>query len=288
MPGSPEFPNTDMEFYETDTDILQNFITTVKTDGQFTEEYLILYDFATDLKYQVYINPGLIKYLLPFYLKTMEKAVVLNNKTAMDIYCAFNEALFFNRQNFISAIGNEPFNYIMECYIKQTIKKMAIKNLDITLWVSLFNTTIALYDNNIQCLFYEICNGDLKVKFSFSNYLCILLFKESDNLLANNKARPYWTSSIWDFDDGGCGHNFFWDNNIINFFNYIINEKYIKSLFKETENLVYKYIGKEITNLFCEEIDRSFNTGIFYSRKKEFLDKISSAQKKEFYWDNTF
>ncbi|MFG6394278.1 MAG: hypothetical protein K1W24_08920 [Lachnospiraceae bacterium] len=179
MPGSPEFPNIDMEFYETDTDILQNFITTVKTDGQFTEEYLILYDFATDLKYQVYINPGLIKYLLPFYLKTMEEAVVLNNKTAMDIYCAFNEALFFNRQNFISAMGNEPFNYI-------------------------------------------------------------------------------------------------------------INEKYIKSLFKETKNLVYKYIGKEIASLFCEEIDRSFNTGIFYSRKKEFLEKISSAQKKEFYWDNTF
>lgn len=288
MPDNPKFPNIDMELYETDIDILQNFIATVKTDGQFTQDYLILYDFATDLKYQEYINPGLIKYLLPFYLKTIEEAAILNNKTAMDIYCAFNEAVFFNKQNFISATGDKAFNYIMEYYIEQTIKKMEMQYLNSLSWISLFNTASAFCDNNIQRLFYKICNGDLKVKFSFFKYLCILLFKESDNLLINNKARAYWTSSIWDFDDSGCGHSFFWNSNTINFFNKQADKNFIKTLLEETKHLVYKYIGKGSICLFCEEMEKSFSTGIFYSRKKEFLEKISSIPKKELYWNNTF
>lgn len=64
-----------MELYETDKNILQEFIEAEKTENIFSEKYLILYNFADDLRYSKQIQPGLAKYLLPFYLKAASRAV---------------------------------------------------------------------------------------------------------------------------------------------------------------------------------------------------------------------
>ena len=40
-----------MELYETEIDVLQNFLDTVKIKDEISEKYLILYNFATDCKY---------------------------------------------------------------------------------------------------------------------------------------------------------------------------------------------------------------------------------------------
>ena len=73
-----------MELYETDIYELQKFIADEKAE-EFTDRYLILYNFAIDCECAEYIQPELIKYLLPFYLKTMEEAIFCHNKAAVDI-----------------------------------------------------------------------------------------------------------------------------------------------------------------------------------------------------------
>lgn len=278
------FPIT-MELYETDKNILQEFIETEKTEGIFSEKYLILYNFADDLIYSKQIQPGLVKYLLPFYLKAAGQAVFYGNKIATDIYCEFNSALFFNKRNFIKAVGEKDYAYIMQYYITLAIKKMETekKNQCITGWISLFNTTAALSNNNIKLLFKSIFNGTLEVKYSFFKFLSVLLFKESDNLLAPDGAEPFWASSVWDFDSG-CTNNFFWNNSIISFFDKEINRWQAEALFKDVNPLVYNALGKELTKLFRQEMKYSFDNGIFTERKKEYLEKISYISANQ-YWD---
>lgn len=53
-----------MILYETSIYELQKFIDNEKPEGEFTNEYLILYNFAIDCKYSEYIHPELIQYLL--------------------------------------------------------------------------------------------------------------------------------------------------------------------------------------------------------------------------------
>lgn len=272
-----------MELYETDKHILEKFIETCNIEDIFSEEYLILYNFADDLRYSKQIQSGLAKCLLPFYLKAASQAVLDRNKIAADIYCEFNSALFFNQKSFIDAIGEKDYKYIMEYYITLTIKKMETEYKCINGWVSLFNTTAALCDNNIKLLFKSIFNGSLKVKYSFFKFLSVLLFKESDNLLAADGEKPFWTSSVWDFDSG-CTDDFFWNNSIISFFDREINRGQAEFLFKDVKPLVYDILGQELTGLFIQEINQSFDNGIFDERKKEYLKKISYISVKQ-YWD---
>lgn len=277
-----------MEFYETDINQLYKFIDGQKIEDKITEQYLVLYDFATDCRYSKHIQPELIQYLLPFYLKAMDEAVLYNNKIATSIYYEFNPAMFFNQENFRYAVGTENYNYIMNHYIKQTIKKMEIHNNYMPGWISLFNTTVALCNDNINQLFDQVFKGPSKIKYSFFQYLSVLLFKESDNLLAIDGAKEFWTSDIWDFDDGYCSHGFFWNDYIVGIFDKEITQERIEHLFQEIKPLICDTFEPAITRLFCDEMNKSFKTGIFYNRKNEYLKKINSTSEKDLYWDVTF
>ena len=272
-----------MELYETDKLVLEEFIETCNIEDIFSEEYLILYNFADDLRYSKQIQPGLAKYLLPFYLKAASQAVLYGDKIAADIYCGFNSALFFNQKRFIQAVGEKDYTYIMQYYRTLTIEKMETEYKYITGWVSLFNTTAALCDNNIKLLFKSIFNGTLKVKYSFFKFLSVLLFKESDNLLATDGEKPFWTRSVWVFYIGYTFY-FFFNNNIISFFDREINREQAEFLFKDVKPLVYDILGQELTELFIQEINQSFDNGIFDDRKKEYLKKISYISAYQ-YWD---
>ena len=282
------FPRIDMELYETDIPELQKFIATEKVEGEFTEEYLILYDFAIDCKYSECIQQDLIKYLLPFYFKVIEQAVIYGNKIAIDIYYQFNLAIFFNQINFKNAVGEKNYQNIMKYYIQQTIRAMEIESFGMLGWVSIFNTTIAFYDANIRWLFKKIFCGSIKIKYIFFQYLSVLLFKESDNLLAVNEAREFWTSGIWDFDDGYFRKKFFWNKDVVVFFDKEINRERIEELFEEVKPLISDTIGAELVDIFYEEMEQSFRRGVFSERKAEYLKKISCKSRDAVYWDTTF
>lgn len=284
-----KFPRITMELYETDISALQEFIANEKAE-EFTEEYWILYNFATDCKYSEHIQPELIRYLLPFYYKTIEQVVTYGygDKNAVDIYYEFNKAIFFNQKNFIYAVGEKNYQYLMEYYIEQTIYCMEMENSGMLDWVSLFNTTVAFCNDNIRLLFKRIFKGSLNIKYAFFQYLSVLLFKESDNLLAVNESGAFWTSTIWYFDDGYFTRNFFWNDDVVNFFDQKINRERIETLFTEVKPFICDILGSEVSVLFQDEMNQSFATGIFYSRKAEFLKKINSVSKEETYWDKTF
>ena len=70
-----------MNLYETDKDVLKSFITNEKIDGVFTEKYLILQNFADDCRFSSDIQPELMEYLLPFYLRIIEEAIMQDRKS---------------------------------------------------------------------------------------------------------------------------------------------------------------------------------------------------------------
>ena len=154
--------------------------------------------------------------------------------------------------------------------------------------VYLFNTTVDFSVYNLRQLFLRIFNGSLRLKYIFFQYLFILLFKESDNLFAMNGTRGYWTSDIWNFDDGYFSRTFFWSNAAVGFFDKEISRKRVEALLQEVKPLIYNIFEPEISRLFCEEMERSFSKGIFHNRKAEYLKKISCVSEKRFYWDRTF
>lgn len=285
-----------MEFYETDLESLQKFIENEKIDGAFSENYLILYNFATDLKYSTCIQPALIQYLLPFYFKAMEQAVFYRNRTAIDIYYEFNQAMFCNQSNIKSALGEKDYQCFIEYYISQTIRKMERTDLDITKlymleWVSLFNTTVAFCEDAICLLFERIFQGSLRIKYAFFRYLSVLLFKESDNLLAVNESLAFWTSDIFDFD--AYSNTLFWSDIVIKFFDEKINKELIEAFYKEVQPLLYHILEPEFIDIFREEMDKSFAAGIFYDRKAEYLEKMGCKDRESmedtyWYWDSTF
>ncbi len=285
MSINSKIPHITMELYETDICELQKFIANKKIEGEFTEEYLILYNFADDCRYSKCIQPELIRCLLPFYLKTIKQAVIYQNKIAKDIYCHFNSAIFINQKNFERAVGEKNYQYLMEYYIKQTIKRMELESLHMLNWISLFNTTIAFYKNNIQRLLKKIFESSLEIKYSFFKYLSVLLFKESDNLLAMNEKGAFWTSDIWDFDSSISGE-FFWSNDIIEYFDKKINRKKIEFLFEEIKPLLCDILEPELIDLLSEEVNRSFATGVFRNRKAEYLQKINCQCEEHKYWDS--
>lgn len=282
-----KIPQITMELYETEISELQKFIANEKA-GEFTEEWLILYNFATDCKYSGHIQPELIRYLLPFYLKAMEKAVFYDNHDAEQIYEEFNSAVFLNKKSFVNAVGEKSYQYIMMHYISQTIRKMEMQKQYLLEWVPLFNTTVVFEQDNIQKIFHKIFEGSLKVKLSFFQYLSVLLFKESDNLLAVNETRPFWTSDIWYFDNWDSSGEWLWSAAAVEFFDKEINSEKIKTLFKEVEPLIHNILGLETTALLRDEMSRSFAAGIFDRRKAEYLKKISCPSERALYWDTTF
>lgn len=284
----PPKPRITMELYETDVPILQHFIENTKPEGEVTEEYLILQNFATDCKYAEQIQSELILYSVPFYLRCARASVLSGGKTALDVYLEFNTAMFFNRENFKWAVGEYTFQYIMETYIELTIAEMNRQGSSILEWVSQFNTVIALWDKNISILFEEIRNGSLQVKYAIFRYLSVLLFKESDNLLAVNETRDFWSSNIWNFDDGYFGKKFFWIEAAIVYYDKEVTQDFIEILYAEVEPILCENYGVEMIGLLREEMDRSFEKGVFRKRKAEFLTKIGKDSKEYVYWDETF
>ncbi len=280
-----------------------SFLFINEKEKEFTQDYLILYDFAQDCRYSNHIQSELIWYLLPFYYKAVEQAILYgydmknypcteNSKKigeiAIDIYFQFNLALFFNQENMKRAVGEKNYQSIMSYYIEQTIQCMQIESSEILNWVSLFNTTVAFGKINIQLLFKKIFEGSQKIKYSFFQYLSVLLFKESDNLFAINESKPFWTNEIWDFDDGYFGNIFFWSDDIIEFFDKKINRKQIEDLFKDIKPILCDIFEPDMMELFCEEMNKSFDTGIFQKRKAEYLQKIKDKSGQCKYWDSCF
>ena len=275
-----------MNLYETDKDVLKSFITNEKIDGVFTEKYLILQNFADDCRFSSDIQPELMEYLLPFYLRIIEEAIMHQNKMAEDIYSQFNSMIFFNQQNFKNSVG-EKYPYVMEYYVEQTVKRMEMGNKTILGDISLFNTTIAFDRNNIVKLFDKIYGGSLAIKYSFFKYISVLLFKESDNLLAINEERPFWTSEIWDFD-AQFSDAFFWNQEIVQYYERHVTRQEIEEVFKDITPILYNSLGKELMNLFSSEMEKSFATGTFEKRKKEYLQKINCRSEKYKYWTECF
>lgn len=284
----PPKPRITMELYETDVPILQQFIENTKPEGEVTEEYLILQNFATDCKYAEQIQSELILYLVPFYLQCARAFVLFGGKTATEVSLEFNKAMFFNRESFRWAVGECAFQYIMESYIELTIAEMNCQEDSILEWVSHFNTVIALWDKKISILFEEIWKGSLQVKYAYFRYLSVLLFKESDNLLAVNETRDFWSSDIWNFDDGYFGKNFFWSEAAIAYYDEAVTQERIENLYAEVELILCENYGVEIIGLLREEMSRSFENGVFSKRKAEFLKKIGKDSKDYVYWDETF
>lgn len=288
MSAKNSFPYIYMHLDDTDPQELENFISTARTGRTITKEYLILYNFAVDCKYAKEIQPEYIQCLMPFYLEAVQQAVIGQNKIAMDIYFEFNLAVFLNAKSFSYAIGKRNYRMLMEYYIQETIENMEIQDYVPLSWVSLFNTTAAFCSDNLLQLFQKIFEGSVKVKISFFQYLSVFLFKESDNLLIVNMPEAFWTSRVWDFDDGYFTHSFYWNKEITEIFDREINIKRIKSLFQQIKPWICNFLGAELTELFEEEIEQSFVSGIFQNRKAEFLEKISNGADRELYWDNTF
>ena len=274
-----------MELYETDRSVLEKFIASEKVEGEITEEYLILYNFATDCMYASDIDPQLLGYLLPFYRKVIEQAVLYGEKNTSDIYCEFNSAVFSNKKSIRAALGEAVYHELMQYYIEQTLKSMEQKQGGILDWVSVFNTTVAFESANILQLFKQISEGSIKVKYAFFRYLSVLLFKESDNLLASEETRDFWSSDIWDYD----GYfNFSWNDEAVAFYDREISREWIEALFTEITPLLCEVYGEQMMELVREEMDKSFASGTFLKRKAEFLNKISCKGKEYLYWYETF
>jgi len=284
----PPKPRITMELYETDVPTLQHFIENTKPEGEVTEEYLILQNFATDCKYAEQIQSELILYLLPFYLRCARESVLSDDRIAIEAYLEFNMAMFFNHESFKWAVGESSFQYIMETYIELTIAVMNRLESSILEWVSQFNTVIALWDKSIWILFEEIRNGSLQVKYAFFRYLSVLLFKESDNLLALNETRDFWSSDIWNFDDGYFGKKFFWSEAAIVYYDEEVTQELIENLYAEVEPILCENYSVEIIGLLREEMNSSFENGVFKKRKAEFLKKIGKDSIEYVYWDETF
>jgi len=268
-----------MDLIETELHILVDFIHNESAD-EITKKYLILYNFAADCRYAEFIQTELILYLLPFYLKTL--ASVERNKIASDVSGSFNDALFVNQRAFKNALGEEKFCELLEFYDKTVLESMGRIQSSLINWIPLFNVTVALEECNVQRLFEKIFNGSLSVKYSFFEYLSILLFKERDNIIVDNHCRLWWTNCIWNFDSWipDC---FFWRDETIKYFDEAIRVEKIRNLFDEISPMLINKVGIDYSKLIFEEMENSF-TKIFEERKAEFLEKINNRLDEKHYW----
>lgn len=165
-----------MPLYETEKELLERFLESVHIEEKISETYLILYNFATDFKYAEEIQPQLLQYLLPFYLKCVREAVLEENFIARDVCQEFNTALFGNGKRIIKAVGFKNYQDIMCCYIELVLESMTVKRNEILYWVSIFNTTIALAEDNIKQIFPRFYKAHRKSSLLFFRtlpYYCL-------------------------------------------------------------------------------------------------------------------
>ena len=160
-------PRIVMLLYETEKEVLECFMESVRIEEKISEDYLILYNFAGDCKYAEEIQPQLIQYLLPFYLKCVREYVLEENPIARDVCWEFNTALFGNKKSIIKAVGFKNYQDIMCCYIELVLESMTVKRDEILYWVSFFNTTIALAEDNINQIFSKVLQSTPEIKFAF-------------------------------------------------------------------------------------------------------------------------
>lgn len=76
--------------------------------------------------------------------------------------------------------------------------------------------------------------------------------KVSDNLFAMNETREFWTSGIWDFDDGCFTREFSWNDDVVGFFDKMVNRKRIETLFEEVKLVLLDLHGSEFTYILYE------------------------------------
>lgn len=289
MCGNIGKPKINMALYETETEVLEHFLGTEDIGNEISDRYLILYNFAADCIYAEHIQAELIQYLLPFYWKSVSHATIYENKIAMTILPEFNTAMFANRDVFIEAVGTDSYQAIMEYYIELTLMKMSRGGAGILAWVSQFNTTIALAEENIKKLFLRIYQNTMEVKYAFFAYFSVLLFKEGDNLLATGQEKDFWTNEIWSFDGGSYTKEFFWSESMVDFYDKAVTQQQIETLFEEVKPMLHERYGEELLTLLRDEMDRSFLTDIFGKRKREFLLKITKTATEGYVcWDVTY
>ena len=280
-----EIPRITMPLYETEKEVLECFLESIHIEEKISESYLILYDFATDCKYAEEIQPQLLQYLLPFYLKCVRESVLEENPIARDVCQEFNTTLFGNRKNFIKAVGFENYQNIMCYYIELVIKSMTVKRDEILYWVSFFNTTIALAEDNIKQIFSKVLQSTSEIKYAFFSYLSVLLFKEGDNLLVIGEEKDFWSNAMWDFEGDSYRMEFCWSGAAVGFYEQEVSKKLIENLFEEVKPILLEKLGMENMELLCEEMTCSFKSGLFQKRKQEFLEKISIATDSYVCWD---
>lgn len=278
-------PRIMMRLYETEREVLEHFLESAYIEEEISESYLILYNFATDCRYAEEIQPQLLQYLLPFYLKCVRMAILQENSIARDVCQEFNTALFGNRENIIRAVGFKNYQDIMSCYIDLVLESMTVKRDEILYWVSFFNTTIALAEENIIQIFSEVLQSTLENKYAFFSYLSVLLFKEGDNLLEINKEKDFWSNAMWDFEADSYRKELCWSEVAVDFYEQQVSRELIERLFEEVKPILMEKLGMENTELFCEEMTCSFQSGFFRKRKQEFLEKISIANDGYVCWN---
>ena len=278
-------PSIVMPLYETEREVLERFMESVCIEEQISEDYLILYNFATDCKYAEEIQPQLLQYLLPFYLKCVREYVLAENPIARDVCWEFNTALFGNKKSIINAVGIKNYQDIMSFYIELVLESMTVKSDEILYWVPFFNTAIALAEDNIKHIFLKVLQSTLGIKYAFFSYLTVLLFKEEDNLLANGNEKDFWSSAMWDFEGGSLYVDFCWSDATVVFYEQKITKELIEKLFDEIKIILLEKLGMESTELLYEEMKYSFKSGFFKKRKQEFLEKISISTDGYCYWD---
>lgn len=278
-------PRIMMPLYETEKEVLEHFLESVRIEEKISEDYLILYNFATDCKYAEEIQPQLLQYLIPFYLNCVRESVLEENPIARDVCWEFNTALFGNKKSIIKAVGFKNYQDIMCCYIELVLESMTVKRNEILCWVSFFNTIIALEEDNIKQIFSRVLQSTSQIKYAFFSYLTVLLFKEGDNLLVIGNEKYFWSNAMWDFEGGSYKMEFCWSGAAVDFYEQEVTKELIEKLFEEVKPILLKKLGTENTELFCEEMTSSFVCGFFQKRKQEFLEKISIATDGYVCWD---
>jgi len=275
-------PTITMTLYETDKKLLQEFIHHEVLEHEITERHLILFDFAIECRYAQSIQRELILYLIPFYTKMLGRVINEPCRISSSISACFSSAIFVNRRGIESSIGHENFTNLMHIYIEQTIKGMTKPHTCILNWISFFNTTVALNEDNILLLLNNLYEGSLEGKYSLFEYFSIFLFKERDNIVGSvNKA--FWTDCVWYFDSEVVD-DFFWNSTIIDRYDKLVNEDRIAIVLEEIKPLLIAQLGFEISKLICDEVKKSFANGIFRKRKTEFLKKIGYKSENGHYW----
>lgn len=272
-----------MDLYETDYKILENFIGTIKLEDDIINKYLILYNFATDCKYSKDIQPDLILYLLPFYIKIINEYFSSKSEISEQVYGEFNSVILLNKYSLKNSIGNLNFNFLMDFYINLVIKKMETCKIGTFNWLSIFNIVISFDSNNIVVLFEKILLSSIQVKYLFFEYISFLLFYEKDNILIKNIEELYWKNILFESYDTFLCDDIHWCNLTITYFNEKINESRIIKIFNEIYSLICKEFGEELAMLIKEEVINSLNEGIFIERKKEYLLKISNPKRNSPY-----